>query len=43
MIAPISSRGDEGLAVAVQTDGKLVLGGVARDINDRYGLARVLP
>jgi hypothetical protein len=30
-------------SVAVQADGKIVLGGLARDNIDGYGLARVLP
>ena len=30
-------------SVAVQPDGKIVLGGLARDNVDGYGLARVLP
>ena len=30
-------------SVAVQSDGKIVLGGLARDNVDGYGVARVLP
>ncbi len=42
-IAGITGRSAVDQSVAVQPDGKIVLGGLARDDVDGYGLARVVP